>query len=134
MEIIYNDDLREMGYGKLEGQYIEDMYAKYGKDLINLRYHLDRYDPSAFTGEKAHELLARMTRASGSAVQAHEGSVLFVGHGAALTAATRHLVGKPLAELRSEGGLLNNSLTILETTDKKPPYRMLQWNDVSFLA
>lgn len=65
--------------------------------------------------------------------EAEEGPLLFVGHGAALTAAIQALTGKSLAELRDMGGLFNNSLTILEADSTQPPYRMIQWNDVSFL-
>lgn len=131
-EIIYDENLREMGYGELEGQKIDDMYEKYGEDLINLRHHLDRYDPSAFRGEETQAMLTRMTQAIDTAIAAHEGPILFVGHGASLTAAIRHLIGKPLAELRSEGGLLNNSLTILEAKEQQP-HQLLLWNDVHFL-
>jgi probable phosphoglycerate mutase len=65
--------------------------------------------------------------------EAEEGPLLFVGHGAALTAAIQALTGKSLSELREMGGLYNNSLTILEANDIKPPYQMIQWNNVDFL-
>lgn len=133
-EIIYNDDLREMGYGELEGQSIDEMYAKYREDLTNLRHHLDRYTPSAFKGETTEAMLQRVSKVIFEAVMLHEGPLLFVGHGASFTATLQHLVGKELSELREMGGLLNNSLTILETGDKQLPYQMCQWNDVSFLA
>jgi probable phosphoglycerate mutase len=133
-EIIYNDDLREMGYGELEGQSIDEMYAKYREDLTNLRHHLDRYDPSAFKGETTEAMLQRVSKVIFEAVTLHEGPLLFVGHGASFTATLQHLVGKDTSELRAMGGLLNNSLTILETENKQSPYQMCQWNDVSFLA
>lgn len=60
---------------------------------------------------------------------------LFVGHGASLTAAIQSLSGKGLSELRSMGGLTNNSLSILETKEDetKSGYTLKLWNDDSFL-
>ena len=44
------------------------------------------------------------------------------------------MTGKELAQLREQGGLVNNSLTILETgADKQLPFEMTCWNDASFL-
>ena len=129
-----NEDLREMGYGQLEGQQIDEMYEVYGEDLINLRYHLDRYDPSAFQGETPQAMIERMERAIKTAIEAHEGPILIVGHGASLTAAIRHLLGKSLAELRSEGGLQNYSLTILEMTDTTPTFELALWDDRTYIT
>ena len=131
--LFVDEDLREMGYGKLEGQQIDEMHALYGEDLINLRYHLDRYDPSAFQGETPQAMLTRMQRAIQKAIAAHEGPILIVGHGASLTAAIRHLLGKSLAELRSEGGLQNNSLTILEMKKDTPTFELVLWDDRTYL-
>ncbi|TQA72864.1 histidine phosphatase family protein, partial [Enterococcus faecalis] len=46
------------------------------------------------------------------------------------------MAGKPLSELRTMGGLLNNSLSILETKEasRNMPYDLTLWNDTSFLA
>lgn len=133
-EIIYKDGLREMGYGELEGQSIDDMYQLYGNDLTNLRHHLDRYDPSAFNGETTEAMLQRVSSVIFEAVAMHDGPLLFVGHGASFTATVQYLAGKKISELKAMGNLLNNSLTILETVDKQTPYHLSQWNDVRFLA
>ena len=66
--------------------------------------------------------------------EAEEGPLLFVGHGASLTAAIQSLIGKPTAELRSMGGLYNNSLTVLETAEEGQSYRLLEWNNIDFLG
>lgn len=134
-EIVRSEDLRELGLGTLEGQLIPVIEERYPKDMVNLRHHLELYDPAPFEGEKIEDMLKRINDLVEKAVaEANEGPLLFVGHGAALTAAIQALTGKPLSELREMGGLFNNSLTILEADSSKPPYRMLQWNDVSFLA
>lgn len=133
-EIVRSEDLRELGLGKLEGQLIPVIEERYPKDMVNLRHHLDLYDPAPFDGEKIEDMLNRITHLVEQAVaEAEEGPLLFVGHGAALTAAIQALMGKPLSQLREMGGLFNNSLTILEATSSKPPYELIQWNDVSFL-
>jgi len=134
-EILRTDDLRELGLGTLEGQLIPVIEKRYPEDMINLRHHLDRYDPTTFDGEKIEEMLARINGLVERAVaEAETGPLLFVGHGAALTAAIQALTGKNLAELRDMGGLYNNSLTILEAKTSQPPYELVQWNDVHFLA
>ncbi|MDT2828803.1 MAG: histidine phosphatase family protein [Enterococcus viikkiensis] len=134
-EILRTDELRELGLGTLEGQLIPVIEERYPKDMVNLRNHLDLYDPTPFEGEKIEDMLKRINDFVAEAVaEAQTGPLLFVGHGAALTAAIQALNGKPLAELRDMGGLYNNSLTILEAKSSQPPYEMIQWNDVSFLA
>ncbi|MDT2596247.1 histidine phosphatase family protein [Enterococcus dongliensis] len=133
-EIVRSEDLRELGLGKLEGQLIPAIMERYPEDMVNLRHHLDLYDPTPFDGEKIEDMLKRINDLVEKAVEeSQEGPLLFVGHGAALTAAVQALIGKPLSELRAMGGLFNNSLTILEATSSKPPYELIRWNDVSFL-
>lgn len=135
VEIIYTDDLRELGLGDLEGQSIDEMHAKYPEALDRLRNHLDQYDPSVFHGEPIEAALARIEKVVVNALKKHQGPLLFVGHGASLTAAIQWLAGKNLAQLREQGGLVNNSLSILDTgQDANLPYQLTQWNDASFLA
>ncbi|MDH6365775.1 broad specificity phosphatase PhoE [Enterococcus sp. PF1-24] len=134
VEIIYSDDLREFGLGDLEGQLIAECRTAYSENLDNMRYHLDKYDPTPFNGEEIQAVLERMSRIVLAAVAQHQGPLLFVGHGASMTAAVQWLAGKSLAELRSHGGLTNSSLSILETTaDDKLPYHLVKWNDNHFL-
>lgn len=130
------DDLRELGLGTLEGQLIDEVAQEHPVVMDNLRHHLDRYDPSDFGGEPVQAALDRITQVVIQAAATHQGPVLFVGHGASLTAAIQWLLGKDLSELRAMGGLVNNSLTIMETTNqaKVPPYRLKVYNDASFLA
>lgn len=131
--IIQKSGLLEMGYGALEGQLIDEMRRQYGSSLEQMRYRLDLYDPSAFAGETVDEMLTRMTSTITTAVQKHDGPLLFVGHGTSMTAAIQSLIGKEIAQLREMGGLYNNSLTIAHTQDKQVPYTLVKWNDVSFL-
>jgi broad specificity phosphatase PhoE len=134
VEIIYTEDLRELGLGDLEGQFIDEMQEKFPQELDDLRHHLDRYNPAIFHGEPIEDALKRIEKVVTTAVEQHEGPLLFVGHGASLTAAIQWLSGKNLAQLREQGGLVNNSLTTLETgADKQLPYELTCWNEASFL-
>lgn len=134
--IVENEGLLELGLGQCEGQLIDEMYEKYPTELSNLRYHLDQYDPTVFAGEPIADALARIETVVADAVAQHEGPLLFVGHGASLTAAIQWLAGKELKDLRSMGGLLNNSLSILETEEPQnlTPYKLTLWNEVGFLG
>lgn len=131
--IFYDANLKEMGYGMLEGKSIDKMQEQYQETLTNMRHRLDLYDPSPFNGETVSAMLERMTKTIIHASHYHDSPVLFVGHGASMTAAIQFLAGKSYAELREMGGLKNNSLSILETKDQKEPYELTLWNDVSFL-
>lgn len=135
VDIIYTDDLKELGLGQLEGQLIKEMREKYSEELGHMRNNLAHYDPQAFDGERIESAIARVSGVVKEAVSDGEGPYLFVGHGASLTASIQHMSGKNLNELREMGGLNNNSLTILKT--ENPPYdfpfEMLLWNDDSFL-
>ncbi|MEI5989193.1 phosphoglycerate mutase [Enterococcus termitis] len=135
VEIIYTDELKELGLGALEGQSIVEMRKTYGQELDHMRYQLDRYNPEVFQGEPIDQAISRISSVVNSAVAKGEGPYLFVGHGASLTAAIQSLSGKELDELRSMGGLKNNSLSILETTEEEPnkSYTLTLWNDDSFL-
>lgn len=132
--IYYDAKLKEMGYGVLEGKSIDEMQRRYEKTLTNMRHHLDLYDPTVFNGETVTDMIERMKNSVVNALNKHDAPVLFVGHGASMTAAIQFLAGKDVSELRNKGGLKNNSLSILETEDKKLPYELTLWNDVSFLS
>ncbi len=137
VEIFYTDKLRELGLGTLEGQSIDEMYQKYPENLPNLRNHLDLYDPSPFHGETIESAITRIETVVADAVAQHKnGPLLFVGHGASLTAAIQWMTGKELSELREMGGLFNSSLTILETEEpcKLLSYELKVWNQTDFLG
>ncbi|MGG5359410.1 MULTISPECIES: histidine phosphatase family protein [unclassified Enterococcus] len=134
-EIIYTDQLKELGLGELEGRSIDEMYGKYPENLPNLRHHLDKYDPTPFNGEPIQEAISRIEAVVTEAAAKHTGPVLFVGHGASMTAAIQWMLGKEISQLREMGGLYNSSLTILETEGSpEPPYKLKTWNNIDFLG
>jgi probable phosphoglycerate mutase len=135
-ELKTDANLRELGLGDLEGQPIEEMRKIYQTNLDNLRHQLDRYDPTPFHGEPIGVAIERIVSVVRQAILDNKtgAPLLFVGHGASLTASIQYMAGKELAELRSQGGLFNNSLSVLETDSTTLPYKMVKWNDVSFLG
>lgn len=133
--IIVDPGLRELGLGELEGQLIREMQVKYPQEMQAMREKIDEYDPSPFKGETFPDAIQRIEAVVLKAVkQAQQGPLLFVGHGASLTAAVQAMAGKPLAEARAMGGLKNNSLSIMETQNKQLPFELVRFNDVSFLS
>ncbi|WP_265458179.1 histidine phosphatase family protein [Enterococcus sp. HY326] len=138
VEIISTPDLRELGLGTLEGRSIESRRKHFAETLDNMRYRMDLYDPTPFEGEPIDQAIARVVNVVTQAVADNttDQPLLFVGHGASLTSSIQWLAGKSLAEVRSQGGLLNSSLTILEAVEPKRelPYQLKLWNDVSFLT
>lgn len=138
VEIISTPDLRELGLGELEGRSIESRRKHFAEILDNMRTRMDLYDPTPFNGEPIEEAIQRVAKVVQTAVLENKTNqpLLFVGHGASLTSSIQWLAGKDLANVRSQGGLLNSSLTILEAVEpeKMLPYTMKLWNDVSFLT
>lgn len=134
-EIIYSDDLREIGMGDLEGASIMEARHIYGETLDALRYAPNRYDPRAFGGEPYEEMLARGKKLILEAVEKEQGPLLFVSHGATLTGCIQTLAGASVADARKMGGLGNNTLSILKMNQSKElPFTLELWNDDRHLS
>lgn len=129
--------LREFNLGKMEGMKFTDVEAQYPIEFQAFREHPDQYDPTAINGESFQQLIKRMTPAIKQIVAANprrEDNVLIVSHGAALNALVNTLLGTDLAHLRDRGGLSNTSTTMLETHDRGKTFKLLLWNDTSYLS
>ncbi|MFB9769411.1 histidine phosphatase family protein [Lactiplantibacillus modestisalitolerans] len=129
--------LREFNLGKMEGMAFADVAKQFPAEFEAFRYHPDQYDPSTINGESFQQLLKRMLPAIHQIVAANpkrQDNVLIVSHGAALNALVNTLLGASLATLRERGGLANTSTTILETRDRGKHYKLLDWNDTSYLS
>lgn len=131
-EIIYSDALKELGLGELEGTKIVDSREKYAKEMWALRNDPSQYSSEKFQGEIYQEMLERSTNIVKQAIEETEqGPILFVSHGVTLGACIQTLIGTPLADLRKQGSLTNNSLSILDYTNGK--FTLEVWNDDSYL-
>lgn len=129
--------LREFNLGKMEGMAFTDVQAQFPTEFDAFRNHPDQYDPTAIQGESFQQLIKRMTPAIKQIVAANprrKDNVLIVSHGAALNALVNSLLGASLATLRDRGGLSNTSTTILETRDRGKSFKLLLWNDTSYLS
>ncbi|HIY58990.1 MAG TPA: histidine phosphatase family protein [Candidatus Tetragenococcus pullicola] len=133
-EIIYDPNLREIGFGKIEGHNFDHLAHDYKEQMYDLRHQLDQYDPSAYQGETVDQVIERMTETIFKAIEENKGPLLFVGHGASLTMTIQHLIGKSPNQYRAMGGLDNNSLTVLETQNETLPFQLVKWNDSHFLS
>lgn len=129
--------MREFDLGKMEGLRFSEVARRYPKELHAFRAAPAAYDPTAIAGESFEALIQRMQPVVLDAVaEDHSGraNLLFVSHGAALVALIQSLLGTPLAEMRKDGGLTNSSVTILEAQGPTLPFKLLKWNDTSFLT
>lgn len=132
-KIILSDNLKELGLGELEGQKIETGKKLYPKQMKAMRGSPLAYDPTPFNGETFEEMIERSVPfVKGKIAEAKEGPLLFVSHGMTLGAIIQTLVGTPLEEIRKQGGLNNNSLSVIDYTDGI--FTLEKWNDESFLG
>uniref|UniRef100_UPI00402A3DF1 histidine phosphatase family protein n=1 Tax=Streptococcus anginosus TaxID=1328 RepID=UPI00402A3DF1 len=125
-------ELREWQLGSLEGQKISTITAIYPHQMEAFRHNLAKFNNSIFGAESVYNT----TRRTIDFIKSQKGqsyeNLLFVGHGANLTASLRLLLGYDFAQLRQQGGLTNGSVTILETQDFEH-FTLLDWNNVDHL-
>jgi probable phosphoglycerate mutase len=108
--------LVEFGLGRWEGASFTDVQAADPGQFAAFRHHPERFDAAVMGAETFAGVQARFTAVVERAVAANDpdANLLFVSHGAALTAGMGALLGTPLAHLRDDGGLRNAGLTVLE--------------------
>ncbi len=121
-----DERLAEWNFGELEGCLITDAIARYPREMFTSRNDLVHFDGSIFGAESVSSVLARFDELANELISSRFENVLLVGHGASGTAGIRHLAGFPVGELRSGGGLGNNTVTILEYINGK--FHLLVWN------
>lgn len=125
-------ELREWQLGSLEGQKVSTITAIYPHQMEAFRHNLAKFNNSIFCAESVYNT----TRRTIDFIKSQKGqsyeNLLFVGHGANLTASLRLLLGYDFAQLRQQGGLTNGSVTILETQDFEH-FTLLDWNNVDHL-
>ena len=125
-------ELREWQLGSLEGQKVSTITAIYPHQMEAFRHNLAKFNNSIFGAESVYNT----TRRTIDFIKSQKGqsyeNLLFVGHGANLTASLRLLLGYDFAQLRQQGGLTNGSVTILETQDFEH-FTLLDWNNVDHL-
>ncbi|WP_285118345.1 histidine phosphatase family protein [Lactococcus petauri] len=125
-----NTDIRlsEWNFGQLEGQLVANALLKYPDEMFASRNELQNFDGRHFGAETVANVLARFDSLANDLKKQEAENILLVGHGASGTAGMRHLAGFTLQELRTAGGLANNSVTVLETKGQR--FELLHWNKV----
>lgn len=131
-EIIPVPDLREWRLGKLEGAKISTIEAIYPHQMTAFRHNLAKFDHNMFEAESVYQTTHRTTSFIKTLKEKDYQKVLFVGHGANLTASIRSLLGYETPLLRKNGGLANASVTILET-DNFDSFKLITWNNLDYL-
>ena len=124
--------LREWNLGILENKKISNMEAIYPKQMYAFRHNLAQFNATQFKAESVFQVTHRIADFVKDLKELQTENILIVGHGASMTAAIRHLLGFPAAQLRRAGGLSNSSVTILETEDFEQ-FNLITWNDTAFL-
>ena len=131
-EIILKEELREWKLGKLEGAKWATVAALYPHQMHAFRHNLAQFDHSLFYAESVYQTTHRVIHFIKSLKDLEAENLLFVGHGANLTASIRTLLGYDVGNIRKNGGLSNGSVTILETTDFEK-FSLLDWNNTDHL-
>ncbi|QBO35324.1 histidine phosphatase family protein [Periweissella cryptocerci] len=111
--------LKEFALGDWEGMEFEVVAERYPVLFQGFRNNPELWDGPQIGAESFEGVMVRFGEVVKEAVASHDddANLIFVSHGAAITAGTGALLGTPLAELRARGGISNTSLTILETHD-----------------
>lgn len=130
--IIQTEELREWKLGKLEGAKWATIAAIYPHQMEAFRHNLAKFDHSIFDAESVYQTTQRTIHFIKSLKKLKANNILFVGHGANLTASIRTLLGYDVGNLRKNGGLSNGSVTILETNDFEH-FSLLDWNNTDHL-
>lgn len=126
LPVLKDSRLCEWNFGELEGQLVEDALLRYPQEMFASRNELQHFDGRHFGAETVVSVLKRFESLAQELRHGSAENILLVGHGASGTAGMRHLAGFPIQELRTAGGLSNNSLTVLET--KGHSFEMKHWN------
>lgn len=136
LSVIIDERLREFDLGKIEGMKFEDAEKLYPSTIDNFWHHPEKYDAKAIEGESYQHVIARGKSFAKEIAQKYPNEndkVLVISHGAALSAIMGGLMGYPLKDIRKNGSLYNTGLTILETNDLGDSFKIVKWNETSYL-
>lgn len=129
-----DERLREMNLGKLEGMKYAEAEKLYPQEIDNFWHHPDKYDSKVVEGESYEHAMARgldFGREMAEKYPKASDKVLVVSHGAVLSAIMGTLLGYDLADLRQNGVIYNTSVSILESQEKGPVFKLVKWSDVT---
>lgn len=85
VEIIQMDDLKELGFGKWDGMFLEDVHKEHKVEYENYMNNPKLYEPTS-GGESFEELFERVKRALDEIINSNHENVLIVTHGVTIKA------------------------------------------------
>lgn len=113
IDIIINEDFKEMGFGSWEGQSPEILKARYPKQYESLWRDAPNYLP--VDGESFDQVIARVTRGIAQIIKDNpKGNVLLVTHGMIIQVLLIHMRGLPLSNLWDRKVVHPTSLTVID--------------------
>jgi broad specificity phosphatase PhoE len=124
VKVFYEDDLKEMSYGDLNGKPAEEFYAAVGPA------NYSTMDFKIKGGENFHEVFKRVKRVLDKAMVYKGKTVLLVAHGRIIRAIVSILLGMPIEDMMKIR-FLNTSVTILELREGK--FEKSEFNSVKHL-
>ena len=131
VELIINDNFKEMGFGSWEGQDPEELKIKHPEVFRDLWTRADKYVP--IDGESFEELQNRIIKGINQVIKDNpDGNVLIVTHGMVIQMLLLHMKGLPLNQLWHRQVVHPTSLTVIEVKDGKA--EIIKEDDIGHLA
>ncbi|RSU16392.1 hypothetical protein CBF28_02370 [Vagococcus carniphilus] len=126
------NDLREMEFGSWDGLPEKDFYHL--KEFQHLVESPHLYDPNSFDGESFQSVIDRSLNVFNHLTKQYPNdTILIVSHGLTLQTILKHLDGSPISDIRKGRLLDNTSITTVESNPETLSYKILNWNDTSYL-
>ena len=116
-EIVTEDSLKELNFGKWEGMFEKDCSEQYPEQFNNLWYKPELFEPVE-GGERLQELMKRIEIWFNENIKNSKyENILIVTHGVVNRAFYTVLKNNPIGRFWEEPYILNTALTIIEIND-----------------
>lgn len=130
IEIIENDNLREMNLAKMEGYTTDELMISHKEQYHNFWNNPDKFIPDG--GETFEELRERVSSEVSKIVEKHKGqTVVIVSHTVAIKSYLGYIDNLPIAKLWNPPYLHQTSLTVIDYEESKGNISM--YADISHL-
>ena len=119
VEIITDDRLMEMAFGKWEGMDVELIKKESAENFHNFFNSSDKYDHISNEAESFESLEARIRTFLDEIKEKHrDKNVLVVSHGVTLKVFVKVIKNQDLKEFSQSGGIFNTSLSLITYNNK----------------
>ncbi|MCL2852065.1 MAG: histidine phosphatase family protein [Defluviitaleaceae bacterium] len=124
VEIVVEEDLREISYGEFEGRLLSEIGGRFAE--------LRDAGKGAPGGEELEDFLARVHRCMDKIAAENDGDILIVGHGGTVRAIECYFLNIPKENI-TKFGLGNTAVYCFERRGGAQGYNMIIENDTSHL-